>query len=75
MFTERTRVGLDVHTRSVAAAAIDSITGEVFQTRLTPSSEHIRSWITDLPGPTAVTYEAGPTGFGLCPALTESGIR
>lgn len=37
MFTERTSVGLDVHARSVAAAAIDSVTGEVQQTRLTPS--------------------------------------
>ena len=35
VFTERTSVGLDVHARSVAAAAIDGVTGEVFQTRLT----------------------------------------
>ena len=64
MFTERTSVGLDVHARSVAAAAIDGVTGEVMQTRLTPSYEHIRSWISELPGPVAVAYEAGPTGFG-----------
>ena len=36
MFTERTSIGLDVHARSVAAAAIDSLTGEVVQGRLTP---------------------------------------
>lgn len=54
MFTERTSVGLDVHARSVAAAAIDGVTGEVFQVRLTPSYEHIRSWISGLPGPVAV---------------------
>ena len=65
MFTERTSVGLDVHARSVAAAAIDGVTGELIQTRLTPSYEHIRSWLGDLPGPVAVAYEAGPTGFGL----------
>ena len=75
MFTERTSIGLDVHARSVAAAAIDGITGEVFQTRLTPSDEHIRSWISQLPGPVAVAYEAGPTGFGLYRALTEADIR
>ena len=46
MFTERTSVGLDVHARSVAAAAIDGVTGEVSQTRLTPSHEDIRSWIS-----------------------------
>ncbi len=75
MFTERTSVGLDVHARSVAAAAIDGVTGELFQTKLTPSHEHIRSWLGDLPGPVAVAYEAGPTGFGLSRALSEAGIR
>ena len=75
MFTERTSVGLDVHARSVAAAAIDGVTGEVTQSRLTPSHEHIRSWVSQLPGPVAVAYEAGPTGFGLYRALTDAGIR
>ncbi|MGU3583623.1 IS110 family transposase [Rhodococcus sp. C26F] len=75
MFTERTSVGLDVHARSVAAAAIDNVTGEVFQTKLTPSYDHIRSWIADLPSPAAVTYEAGPTGFGLYRALTDAQVR
>jgi transposase len=75
VFTERTSVGLDVHARSVAAAAIDGVTGELFQSKLTPSYDHIRSWVQDLPGPVAVTYEAGPTGFGLCRVLTAAGIR
>ena len=75
MFTERTSVGLDVHARSVAAAAIDGVTGELFQTKLTPSHEHIRAWLGDLPGPVAVAYEAGPTGFGLSRALRTAGIR
>jgi transposase len=75
VFTERTSIGLDVHARSVVAAAIDGVTGEVTQTRLTPSYEHIQSWVADLPGPAAVAYEAGPTGFGLYRALTDAGIR
>lgn len=75
MFSERTSVGLDVHARSVAAAAIDGVTGEVFQARLTPSYEDIRSWLARLPGPVAVAYEAGPTGFGLYRELTAAGIR
>ena len=75
MFTERTSVGLDVHARSVAAAAIDGVTGELVQARLTPSHEEIRSWIQGLTGPVAVTYEAGPTGFGLSRALNAAGIR
>ena len=75
MFTERTSVGLDVHARSVAAAAIDGVTGELIQTRLTPSHDHIRAWVEELPGPVAVAYEAGPTGFGLSRVLSAAGIR
>ena len=75
MFTERTSVGLDVHARSVAAAAIDGGTGELVQARLTPSPGHIRSWLEGLPGPVAVAYEAGPTGFELYRVLTAAGIR
>lgn len=75
MFAERTSVGLDVHARSVVAAAIDGVTGELFQRRLIPSHEQIRSWLDDLPGPVAVAYEAGPTGFGLARWLNAEGIR
>jgi transposase len=75
LFTERTSVGLDVHARSVAAAAIDGVTGELLQAKLTPAHEEIRDWLLRLPGPVAVTYEAGPTGFWLCRALTAAGIR
>ena len=75
MFSERTGVGLDVHARSVAAAAIDGVTGELVQARLTPSHEQIQGWLAALPGPVAVAYEAGPTGFGLARALDAAWIR
>jgi len=75
VLVERTSVGLDVHARSVAAAAIDGVTGELVQAKLTPSHDHIRSWIAELTGPVAVAYEAGPTGFGLYRSLTQAGIR
>jgi len=75
VLVERTSVGLDVHARSVVAAAIDGVTGELRRARLTPSHEHVRSWVGDLAGPVAVAYEAGPTGFGLYRALTAAGIR
>ena len=74
MQSERTSVGLDVHARSVAAAAIDGVTGELRRARLTPSHDHILSWIEQLDGPVAVAYEAGPTGFGLYRVLTAAGI-
>jgi transposase len=75
VFTERTSVGLDVHARSVVAAAIDGVSGEVFRARLTPAHEEVVRWVRGLPGPSAVVYEAGPTGFGLCRALVTASIR
>lgn len=75
MFTERTSVGLDVHARSVVAAAIDGVTGQVWQETLRPDNRAIVGWVADLPGPVAVAYEAGPTGFGLARVLTTAGIR
>jgi transposase len=75
VFTERTSVGLDVHARSVVAAAIDGVTGEVFRARLTPGNEEVLRWVRSLPGPSAAVYEAGPTGFGLSRAFTSVGVR
>jgi len=75
VFTERTSVGLDVHARSVVAAAIDGVTGEVFRARLTPAYEDVVGWVRRLPGPSATVYEAGPTGFGLARALAAASIR
>ena len=75
MFVERTSVGLDVHARSIAAAAIDTITGEFFKDTLVPEPEVVIDWVRSLPGPAAVTYEAGPTGFGLARALRNVGLR
>jgi transposase len=66
---------LDVHARSVVAAAIDGVTGEVFRARLTPGNDVVVGWVRALPGPSAVVYEAGQAGFGLSRALTAAGIR
>jgi transposase len=75
MYTERTSVGLDVHARSTVAWGLDGVTGEVFTDRLTPQTAHVLAWLDRLPGPVAVAYEAGPTGYGLARALQEAGIR
>jgi transposase len=71
---QRTSVGLDVHARSVVACGLDGDTGEVFQRRLCPDHREILEWIGGLPGPVAVTYEAGPTGFGLARFLAAEGV-
>src|SRR5271168_1863886 len=70
----RTSVGLDVHARSVVACGLDRSTGEVFERRLTPDCREILEWVGSLPGPAMVTYEAGPTGFGLARSLVGAGI-
>jgi transposase len=65
---------LDVHARSVVACGLDGDTGEVFERRLCPDHQEILEWVTGLPAPVAVTYEAGPTGFWLARALIGAGI-
>jgi transposase len=70
-----TSVGLDVHARSVVGCGLDGRTGELFERRLTPDHGEVESWVRSLPGPVAVTYEAGPTGFGLARFLIGRGIE
>ncbi|GEK81690.1 IS110 family RNA-guided transposase [Agrococcus baldri] len=77
MFNERTAIGLDVHARSVRAAALDTETGEIVAAKLPPGNAAVIDWIDRQQhlGPLAATYEAGPTGFGLARALEAAGIR
>lgn len=78
VFTERTSIGMDVHARSVRAAAIDTVTGEVIEATVGPATGPTVDWARPLAtdhGPVAVTYEAGPSGYGLARALTAAGIR
>jgi hypothetical protein len=72
---ERTYVGLDVHARSVVGCGLDGDTGELVRARLCPQHEAVWDWLQQLPGPVAVTYEAGPTGFGLARFLRGRGVR
>jgi transposase len=58
----------------VVACGLDGQTGQLFERRLTPDHGEVVAWIRSLPGPVAVTYEAGPTGFGLARFLTTAGI-
>ena len=75
MSHQGTSVGLDVHARSVVACGLVRETGEVLERRLCPDHREILDWITGLPAPVAVTYEAGPTGFGLARALEAAEIE
>src|SRR5438067_9601733 len=72
---ERTCVGLDVHARSIVACAIDGEAGEIRSLRLSPKTGVVIEWVGSLPGPVAVAYEAGPTGFGLAREWERVGVR
>ena len=47
----------------------------MFRARLVPAPAEVIGWVGSLPGPVAVVYESGPTGFGLARALTAAGVR
>lgn len=77
MFTQRTAIGLDVHARSIRAAAIDTHTGEVLEARFPGGNTPVTIWIAGIAaeyGPVYVVYEAGPTGFSLARTIDEMEI-
>ena len=75
MTTTMTWVGMDVHARSIEAAAIDVLTGELRRARFRCGLEPVVDWLSVLPQPVHACYEAGPTGYGLYRAAQAAGIR
>jgi transposase len=70
-----TFVGMDVHARSIHAAAIDVMSGELTRVRFIGGElETPVAWLGSLPGPAWACYEAGPTGFGFYRAAVAAGI-
>lgn len=68
-------VGLDVHARKTAAAAVTLGSGEVFKAQISGSPLQAIDWMQSLPGVVRAVYEAGPTGFGLARAARAEGIE
>jgi transposase len=73
--SEGSWVGLDVHARSVVAGVIDQGSGEVRSLRLPAGGEATVAWLSTLPAPVHVVYEAGPTGYRLARVCAEAGIN
>jgi transposase len=71
----RTFVGLDVHAAKVVAAVVDAGSGELAVQRLAGSTERVVEFCAALPAPAKVTFEAGPTGFGLARRLGAAGVE
>src|SRR3954471_19697260 len=78
-------VGLDVHARKTAAAAVQLGSGEVWKAQLAGTPQAAIEWLVavpgglgglrTLPGELRVVYEAGPTGLGLARAGRAAGIE
>lgn len=71
----RTSIGLDVHARSVAAAAFIPETGEVVQKSFPYDPWAVAEWAKSMPQPAKCAYESGPTGFDLQRRLAEAGVE
>ena len=71
----RTFAGLDVHAAKVVAAVVDAESGELSFRRLPGSTSQVVEFCCALPGPASVSFEAGPTGFGLARELEARGVR
>jgi hypothetical protein len=70
-----TWVGLDVHARSVQAAAIDRETGALRRARLGGGIDATVRFLCSLRGPVRAVYEAGSTGFGWRALVLRRGSR
>jgi transposase len=68
-------VGLDVHARKTAAAAVQLGSGEVWKAQIAGSPTAAIEWLQTLPGVVRAVYEAGPTGFGLARAARAAGLE
>lgn len=68
-----TSIGLDVHARSVAAAAFNPFTGEVVHRDFGTDASEIAEWALGFEEPRAC-YESGPTGFHMARELRALGL-
>ena len=70
----RTSIGLDVHARSISAAAFVPETGEVVERSFGYDAEAVAKWAGGPPQPARAVYESGPTGFDLKRSLDSLGL-
>jgi transposase len=74
MAKARTLVGLDVHATKIVACVLDGETGELQTFAMDGESEKAAGFCAGLPRPVCVTYEAGPTGYGVARELAKRGV-
>lgn len=69
-----TFIGLDVHARTVSAAALDPLQGTVTSKKFPYHPGEIAAWISGFEAPVCV-YESGVTGFHLAREMEAMGIE
>src|SRR5947209_2797305 len=75
MAKARTLVGLDVHATKIVAAVLDAETGQLQTFAMSGENAAAAAFCAGLPGPVRVSYEAGPTGYGLARELAGRGVE
>jgi transposase len=65
---------VDVHATKIVAAVLDAETGQLQTFAMSGESAKAAAFCAGLPGPVRVTYEAGPTGYGLARELIKRGV-
>lgn len=71
----RTSIGLDVHARSIKAAAFIPETGEIIEKSFAYDPAALIEWANGFPKPVHAVYESGPTGFDLARTLEKASIE
>jgi hypothetical protein len=59
--------------QTVAGFALDAVNGEVWQRKLCHNLGEVLRWISGLPDPVKVCYQASPTEYGLYRHLNDHG--
>ena len=72
--SQHTFIGLDVHARSVRAAVLDGVTGELRSCAAPVPAAELVPWLRAQGESVSVAYEAGPTGFVLARACAAERI-
>lgn len=67
-------IGLDVHARSISAAAFAFGTGGAVQRTFGYGPDAVAAWAATLPQPAGCLYESGPSGFDLQGRLVALGL-
>ena len=74
MLHTTTFIGLDVHARSIKAAALDVMTGEVRSAGFGYDACAVADWVRSIDPEAKCVYESGVTGFDLQKKLSALGI-